>query len=60
MLFGGLLCLAVSLAGIVISYEHDLPTGATIVEMLVAIFLFASIAKAAKRHFCRKNAARAQ
>ncbi len=59
-LFGGLLCLAVYFAGIVISYEHDLPTGATIVEMLVALFLFASVVKAAKKLFSRKKAVKTQ
>ncbi len=60
MVLGGLICLAVSLIGIVISYEHDLPTGATIVEMLVALYLVVSVYKAIKKHFSRKKVERTQ
>ncbi|MBP5639245.1 MAG: metal ABC transporter permease [Victivallales bacterium] len=55
MLGGGLICLCVSMIGIFISYEHDLPTGATIIELIVALFLMVSIINAIRKVFSSKK-----
>ncbi|MFA6930563.1 MAG: metal ABC transporter permease [Lentisphaeria bacterium] len=39
MLLGILICLSSSLGGLMLSYHYDLPTGATIVEIIGAIYL---------------------
>lgn len=49
MLLAGLVCLAACFTGLVISYEFDWPTGATIVEVTVALFLIAHIVKGIAR-----------
>ena len=39
MLLGTLICLGISLGGLLLSYQYDLPTGATIVEIAGGIWL---------------------
>lgn len=49
MALAGVLTLALSLAGLTISYQYDLPAGATIVELTVAAFLAASVIRTLRR-----------
>jgi len=44
MLLGTLICLGSSLGGLLLSYQYDLPTGATIVEIAGAIWLLTASA----------------
>lgn len=45
MLCGVLVSLAASMSGLMLSYQYDLPTGATIVEIIAAVYLFCVAAK---------------
>ncbi len=45
MVGGTLVCMAFCITGLLTSYQFDLPTGATIVEIAVATYLVASLAK---------------
>ena len=55
MALAGVLSLALSLAGLAISYQYDLPAGATIVELTVAAFLAASVIRAIRRRLARRQ-----
>lgn len=55
MALAGVLTLLLSFAGLAVSYQYDLPAGATIVELTVGLFLCASIARNLRRRFVRQQ-----
>jgi zinc transport system permease protein len=51
MLLGGIFCLLSSLAGLMLSYAFNLPTGATIVEISGGIYLLTVLGAACRQKF---------
>lgn len=55
MVLSFIFCLLVTWGGIVVSYEPELPTGATVIELAGCFYLFVIIVKSIFRKILRKN-----